>query len=65
VARQLVVRGCSCTQSPILLPGSERLATECRKVKIYVYGYLNRVQSRRRLGREAQRNVELVWLTVG
>ncbi len=31
--------------------------------KIYVYGYLNRVQSSRRLERECQRNIELVWLT--
>ena len=31
-------------------------------LKIYVYGYLNRVQSSRRLEREAQRNVELMWL---
>jgi hypothetical protein len=33
-------------------------------LKIYVYGYLNRVQSSRRLERECQRNIELVWLTV-
>jgi transposase len=32
-------------------------------LKIYVYGYLNRVHSSRRLGREAKRNVELMWLT--
>src|SRR6202043_1045153 len=32
-------------------------------LKIYVYGYLNRVQSSRRLERECQRNVELIWLT--
>jgi transposase len=32
-------------------------------LKIYVYGYLNRIQSSRRLEREAQRNVELKWLT--
>ena len=32
-------------------------------LKIYVYGYLNRVQSSRRLEREAQRNVEVMWLT--
>ena len=32
-------------------------------MKIYVYGYLNRVQSSRRLERECQRNIELVWLT--
>ena len=30
---------------------------------IYTYGYLNRIQSSRRLEREAQRNVELMWLT--
>src|SRR3977135_2634265 len=32
-------------------------------LKIYVYGYLNRVQSSRRQERECQRNIELVWLT--
>lgn len=32
-------------------------------LKIYLYGYLNRIQSIRRLEREAQRNVELMWLT--
>jgi transposase len=32
-------------------------------LKIYVYGYLNRVQSSRRLEREVQRNIELMWLT--
>ena len=32
-------------------------------LKIYIYGYLNRIQSSRRLERESQRNVELVWLT--
>src|SRR5438045_4259997 len=31
--------------------------------KIYLYGYLNRLQSSRRLEREAQRNIELMWLT--
>ena len=31
-------------------------------LKLYVYGYLNRVQSSRRLEREAGRNVELMWL---
>lgn len=30
---------------------------------IYIYGYLNQIQSSRRLEREAQRNVELMWLT--
>jgi hypothetical protein len=32
-------------------------------LKIYIYGYLNRIQSSRRLERECQRNVELMWLT--
>ena len=32
-------------------------------LKIYVYGYLNRIQSSRRLERECQRNVEAMWLT--
>jgi transposase len=32
-------------------------------LKIYLYGYLNRLQSSRRLEREAQRNIELMWLT--
>jgi transposase len=32
-------------------------------LKVYVYGYLNRIQSSRRLERESYRNVELIWLT--
>ena len=32
-------------------------------LKIYLYGYLNRIQSSRRLERESHRNVELIWLT--
>jgi transposase len=32
-------------------------------LKLYVYGYLNRVPSSRRLERECQRNIELIWLT--
>jgi transposase len=35
----------------------------CALLKIYIYGYLNRIQSSRRLERECQRNVELMWLT--
>ena len=32
-------------------------------LKLYIYGYVNRVQSSRRLEREAGRNVEVMWLT--
>jgi transposase len=32
-------------------------------LKISIYGYLNRIQSSRRLERETQRNIELMWLT--
>lgn len=32
-------------------------------LRIYLYGYMNRVQSSRRLERETQRNLELIWLT--
>jgi len=32
-------------------------------LKVYLYGYLNRVQSSRRLERETRRNIELMWLT--
>ena len=32
-------------------------------LKLYIYGYLNRVQSSRRLERECGRNVEVMWLT--
>lgn len=31
-------------------------------LKLYLYGYLNRIQSSRQLERETQRNVELMWL---
>ena len=31
-------------------------------LKIYLYGYLNRLESSRRLEREAQRNIDLMWL---
>jgi transposase len=31
-------------------------------LKLYVYGYLNRVRSSRQLGAEAQRNVQVMWL---
>src|SRR5499425_258915 len=32
-------------------------------LKVYIYGYLNRVPSSRRLERECQRNIEMIWLT--
>jgi transposase len=32
-------------------------------LKIYLYGYLSRIQSSRRLEQETQRNLELMWLT--
>ena len=31
-------------------------------LKLYIYGYLNRIQSSRRLEREAGRNLEVIWL---
>ncbi len=32
-------------------------------LKIYLYGYLNRIQSSRRLERETQRNIQMMWRT--
>jgi transposase len=32
-------------------------------LKIYIYGYLNRIRSSRKLEAECQRNIELIWLT--
>jgi transposase len=34
-------------------------------LKLYLYGYLNRVRSSRRLEQEAERNLELIWLLRG
>ncbi|HXO00776.1 MAG TPA: IS1182 family transposase [Stellaceae bacterium] len=34
-------------------------------LKLYIYGYLNRVRSSRRLEREGQRNIEVIWLVRG
>jgi hypothetical protein len=41
----------------------EHPAQQIALLKLYIYGYLNRVQSSRRLEREAGRNVEVMWLT--
>jgi len=49
--------------------GAEPAATgrpayhEATMLKIYLYGYLHRIQSSRRLEREAGLNIELMWLT--
>jgi hypothetical protein len=32
-------------------------------LQIYIYGYLNRIRSSRRLERKCRRNIELMWLT--
>jgi len=32
-------------------------------LKLYIYGYLNRIQTSRRLEKESQRNIEVMWLT--
>ena len=59
----------SCSLHELGFEGAEPAATgrpsyhPAVLLKIYIYGYLNRVQSSRRLEREAQRNVELMWLT--
>jgi transposase len=44
-----------------LLPAHRQLAGSAL-LKLYIYGYLNRVQSSRRLEREAGRNLEVIWL---
>src|SRR5262245_52682005 len=44
-------------------PTGRRAYHPATLLKIYLYGYLNRVQSSRRLEREAQRNIEVMWLT--
>ena len=45
------------------LPGSRPGDHPSMLLKLYIYGYLNRVQSSRRLECEAGRNVEVMWLT--
>src|SRR5947207_3087662 len=34
-------------------------------MKLYLYGYLNRIRSSRKLEKECQRNIELIWLLKG
>ena len=51
--------GFAVTPEPTGRPGYHPAAM----LKIYLYGYLNQVQSSRRLERECQRNLELIWLT--
>jgi transposase len=49
-----------------VLPGLPRLGagySPATLLKLYLYGYLNQVQSSRRLEREAGRNLECMWLT--
>jgi Transposase DDE domain/Transposase domain (DUF772) len=45
------------------LPGLPRPGDPVTMLKLYLYGYLNQVQSSRRLEREAGRNVECMWLS--
>ena len=49
------------TSAPFLLRRRSRFVQSA--LKIYVYGYINQVQSSRRLERETARNVEMMWLT--
>jgi transposase len=42
---------------------SSHLGINTSEAELYIYGYLNRIQSSRRLEREAGRNVEVMWLT--
>ena len=58
-ALDLVELGFEVTPEPTGGPGYHPAAM----LKIYLYGYLNQVQSSRRLERECQRNLELIWLT--
>ena len=53
------MRGCNNCATQTL----RRLKTPDRDLlKLYVYGYVNQVRSSRRLEREAERNVEVIWL---
>jgi transposase len=43
-------------------PGLDRSQTLLDLLKLYIYGYLNRVRPSRRLEAEAHRNIEVIWL---
>jgi len=43
-------------------PGGQDTPPPATMLKLYIYGYLNRIQSSRRLEKEAHSNVELMWL---
>ena len=53
---------CSDLQASIRRGSAGRHTIPAVHLKLYMYGYLNRVQSSRRLEREAGRNVEVMWL---
>jgi transposase len=58
------VEGEDRTQSTLFPERLDEYIAEDNPVRVIdVYGYLNRVQSSRRLERETQRNVEMMWLT--
>jgi transposase len=52
-------------RQPTMLPAclDDCIAEDNPVLKFYLYGYLNGIQSCRRLEREAARNIELMWLT--
>ena len=64
----LLVNVCGCARAELGFDSVEPAATGRPSyhpsvlLKLYIYGYLNQVQSSRRLEREAGRNVEVMWL---
>jgi hypothetical protein len=63
-AAVLVTRGASqATTPPIMFNFAHPVgANPALNLELYVYGYLYRIQSSRRLERECQRNLEVMWL---
>jgi len=47
-----------------LAPGNRR-SPPGALLKLYIFGYINRVHSSRRLARECRRNLEAIWLVEG